>query len=415
MNRNYLRVMVAVTAAVLCVGVSAQAFEPVQADVRQVSGNITWINLKLGLLQVQRDTPPYVGQRAEFRINQDETRVTNPADSKFLTVRNLHPGQHVAIDVVEDKEGKIVQRIITDPRSGNVVYSEVRTTEVVNNDRSSDLVGPRGPAGPAGYTGERGLTGPQGVSGAAVMGERGAQGLAGPVGEQGFTGPRGPAGDVARGPIGEVGPSGPQGARGEVGQMGAQGESLAGYAGPMGATGPQGERGPTGDVGAVGPTTYGPSGPSGYAGAAGQQGVAGEQGSQGSATAGVAGLSGPSGASGAMGAEGAAGYRGAAGRVGYWVSFREFDFYSNESTLSAQDMNKVRDIAAYMRDNPSLKVGIDGAAVRSRDQAVNDRRVNAIRAALIDAGVSPSKISVGAIENRNLRRNGRIVVFFATA
>src|SRR3989338_973021 len=111
MNANYLKVFFAVTAAVLLTGMPVHAIEIVQANIRPVSGEITWIDLKLGKLQLERDMSPRTEEITEYRINKNETRVVSPTDKKFLTVEDLYPGQHVAIDVVNGKEGDIVQKI----------------------------------------------------------------------------------------------------------------------------------------------------------------------------------------------------------------------------------------------------------------------------------------------------------------
>jgi outer membrane protein OmpA-like peptidoglycan-associated protein len=111
---------------------------------------------------------------------------------------------------------------------------------------------------------------------------------------------------------------------------------------------------------------------------------------------------------------GATGEIGAAGTVCYWDLYEEFNFSSDETSLSAGDLERISEIAAYMKENPSLRIGIDGTAVSSRDQDINDLRVNAIRDALINAGVSSGKITTGAIGGRDLRRKGRIAVLYTT-
>jgi len=103
------------------------------------------------------------------------------------------------------------------------------------------------------------------------------------------------------------------------------------------------------------------------------------------------------------------------GQVGYWASWKEFNFSSNNANMTDQDMQKVYEIADYVKANPSLIIGIDGTAKKSRDQSLNDQRINAIRSALIDVGVSPTKITTGAMDNKDLRRDGRIAVLFTTA
>ncbi len=112
MNINRLKVLVAVTAVVLLAGISARAAEPV---VKQVSGEITWVDVKQGKLQLKSDASPNTGEILEYRITKDETRVTNPSDKKFLTVDDLQAGQHAIVEVIEGQENKIVQKIITEP------------------------------------------------------------------------------------------------------------------------------------------------------------------------------------------------------------------------------------------------------------------------------------------------------------
>ncbi|MDP2921376.1 MAG: hypothetical protein Q8O12_03290 [Candidatus Omnitrophota bacterium] len=279
----------------------------------------------------------------------------------------------------------------------------------------ADLVGARGPAGSVGPQGERGLTGPKGASGVALRGVRGEMGPTGPAGERGLTGSRGPIGDVARGPVGVAGPRGDRGQQGQVGIRGEQGDSSAGFAGARGPVGSQGVRGPVGEAGVKGPTLYGPQGPAGYEGSSGEQGTIGGQGSKGNITAGIAGPVGPSGLSGSVGSMGATGGQGVAGAICYWNLYREFNFYSNDTSLSSADMKSVSEIADYLNRNPSLRLGIDGTAVSSGDQNINDLRVNAIRTALINAGVSPDEISTGVvIDNKDFRRKGRVAVLFTT-
>lgn len=128
--------------------------------------------------------------------------------------------------------------------------------------------------------------------------------------------------------------------------------------GPAGATGPRGPQGPTGQRGAPGADLAGPPGPAGSTGPAGAQGMTG------------------------------------------LTSFSNFLFDFDKADIRPSETNKVGEIAAYMRQNPSIQVGIDGFAdPRGTDvynQALSERRVNAIRDALIDGGVPAYKIQTGA-------------------
>lgn len=131
MNIKSLKVVVAIMGAVLFTGISSvSAYET--ADVRQVSGEIQWIDLKLGKLQLKSDTAPSTGEITEYRITDNETRVTDPTDKKLLTVKDLQPGQHVTVDVIDGKEEKIVQAITADPRPASDLqeaYGEIETVD----------------------------------------------------------------------------------------------------------------------------------------------------------------------------------------------------------------------------------------------------------------------------------------------
>ncbi len=72
-----------------------------------------------------------------------------------------------------------------------------------------------------------------------------------------------------------------------------------------------------------------------------------------------------------------------------------------------------------MKQNPSLQIGIDGSmdprGSDPRDQNLSDRRVSAVRDALIQAGVPASKIQTGAFGDTGLTRDRRVEVLLKTA
>jgi outer membrane protein OmpA-like peptidoglycan-associated protein len=150
---------------------------------------------------------------------------------------------------------------------------------------------------------------------------------------------------------------------------------------------------------------YGPTGAQGVAGA---QGVSGPQGMAGPAgPAGPQGPQGPQGLGGAQGVAGSAGAQGAAGAVANWTKFRDILFDFDKSDIRSNETMKVSDIASYVQQNPSSMVGIDGYAdPRGTDkynQALSERRVNAIRDALMSAGVPRDKIHTGAFGEMRLK------------
>jgi peptidoglycan-associated lipoprotein len=122
---------------------------------------------------------------------------------------------------------------------------------------------------------------------------------------------------------------------------------------------------------------------------------------------GMAGAIGPMGPAGPMGAQGPAGATGSqaqAGAVGSqakaWQSFRDFLFDFDKSAIRSNETSHVSDIAAYMKQNPTARVGIDGHTdPRGTDPynlSLSERRVSVISAALVTAGVATAKIHTGA-------------------
>ena len=122
----------------------------------------------------------------------------------------------------------------------------------------------------------------------------------------------------------------------------------------------------------------------------------------------MAGYSGPAGATGAAGPQGAVGPTGAQGASagnGGWSSYRDYTFNVNSDDILRSDGNKAREIADYTNRNPSSRLAIDG---------FNERRVNNVRNALIDAGVPAYKIQTGSFGDPQLRRDGRVAVLVSS-
>ena len=92
-----------------------------------------------------------------------------------------------------------------------------------------------------------------------------------------------------------------------------------------------------------------------------------------------------------------------------WASFKNFLFDTDKSDIRPDEMSKVSDIAAYLQQNQPAKVGIDGYAdprgTDAYNQGLSQRRVNATRDALVNAGVSGDKIQTGAFGERRLQCN----------
>jgi outer membrane protein OmpA-like peptidoglycan-associated protein len=105
--------------------------------------------------------------------------------------------------------------------------------------------------------------------------------------------------------------------------------------------------------------------------------------------------------------------------VDRWVSYRDFWFDTDTAVIHEADWDKVAEIAAYMKANPSLVLGIDASAnprtTEWRDQDMSNRRVKAIRDSLIRAGVPANRISDGMFGDVRLRRDRRVEVLIKTS
>jgi hypothetical protein len=119
-----------------------------------------------------------------------------------------------------------------------------------------------------------------------------------------------------------------------------------------------------------------------------------------------------------QGPAGPIGPQGPAGAIDRWISYREFWFDADRADIHPADANKVADIAAYLKQNPSLQVGIDSSMDPNgsdpRNAELNARRDAAIRKALINAGVPASQIRTGAFGDAQLRRDRRVEVLLVT-
>ena len=79
--------------------------------------------------------------------------------------------------------------------------------------------------------------------------------------------------------------------------------------------------------------------------------------------------------------------------VNRWTAYRKINFDRDSADVEPSGMSTVSEMAAYMAHNPSLELGLDGsinsAGAEPITQNLSDRRVGAVRAALIQAGVPP--------------------------
>jgi peptidoglycan-associated lipoprotein len=132
---------------------------------------------------------------------------------------------------------------------------------------------------------------------------------------------------------------------------------VVGPAGPAGAAGPAGPPGPPGPAGTPGPP--GPSGPPG-----------------------VAGLPGP------------------AGAPEPWTTFSDILFDFDKSNVRSTEKPKVDKLVQYMKENPNIEIGLDGytdpRGTPPYNMKLSERRAEAVKAALVAAGVPWNRIRMGA-------------------
>ncbi len=156
----------------------------------------------------------------------------------------------------------------------------------------------------------------------------------------------------------------------------------------VGCTGPAGPTGMTGARGSTGMT--GMQGSPGMTGAQGSTGMTGVQGS-----AGMTGVQGPAGITGAQGAPASSAMPGVR-----WMSLKEFMFDYGRSEIRYSESSKPGEVAAYVSQNPSVRLGIAGytdmQGTGQYNLPLNQRRVATVRDPLIQAGVSADRIETGA-------------------
>jgi outer membrane protein OmpA-like peptidoglycan-associated protein len=93
-----------------------------------------------------------------------------------------------------------------------------------------------------------------------------------------------------------------------------------------------------------------------------------------------------------------------------WISYRDFWFGFGSARIDATDADKVADVASYLQQNPSHRLALDGAI---GDADYSARRLDAVREALVAAGVPAYKIHTGVFGDPRLRRERRVEVLFS--
>jgi outer membrane protein OmpA-like peptidoglycan-associated protein len=83
-----------------------------------------------------------------------------------------------------------------------------------------------------------------------------------------------------------------------------------------------------------------------------------------------------------------------------WILLRDILFDYDTADIRPSETGKISEIAAYVKQNPSVRVGIDGSTDLLRgtnryNLALSERRIANVRDALIRTGVSADRIETG--------------------
>jgi outer membrane protein OmpA-like peptidoglycan-associated protein len=95
-----------------------------------------------------------------------------------------------------------------------------------------------------------------------------------------------------------------------------------------------------------------------------------------------------------------AGAPGPAGAPQAWTSFNDVLFDFDKSNVRSSETPKVDKLVQYMKDNPGIEIGLDGytdpRGSNPYNMKLSQRRVDAVKAALVSSGVPASRIRTGA-------------------
>jgi len=110
------------------------------------------------------------------------------------------------------------------------------------------------------------------------------------------------------------------------------------------------------------------------------------------------------------------------------MSFKDVLFDYDRAEIRPDESAKITQLAEYIKKNDGLVVRLDGHTDPRGNEPYNmklsQRRVEAVKKALIDAGVPPDRVRVAAFGERILKCNGqdegcfqtdrRVEVYFGT-
>ena len=82
-----------------------------------------------------------------------------------------------------------------------------------------------------------------------------------------------------------------------------------------------------------------------------------------------------------------------------WTALESVQFEAGRADIQSRCADKIATLAAWMATDRNIVIGLDGhvtdAAANDNDPTLGERRMQAVRSALIAAGVAPSRIVIG--------------------
>ncbi len=115
---------------------AVSAAEPA-APVHQAAGEIVWLDLQLGKLQLSADHSRGPRETAEYRITEHETRVTDRVDKQFLVLADLRAGQYITIESKASGAEHIATKITVEPTSAPLFQQAEGTIESIDSHPSA--------------------------------------------------------------------------------------------------------------------------------------------------------------------------------------------------------------------------------------------------------------------------------------
>ena len=126
--------VMAVLGVWLCSGLISSSVSATEsaAPVRQVGGEIVWLDLQLGKLQLNTDQSRSARATSEYRITEHETRVTDRLDKQFLAITDLRAGQQITIESRASGDENLATKITVEPTSAPLFQEAEGTIESID-------------------------------------------------------------------------------------------------------------------------------------------------------------------------------------------------------------------------------------------------------------------------------------------